>query len=254
MPHHVVQLTDCHLFTDREQALRGVVTWPRLIAALEHVRRQVPNPDLLVFTGDTAHDEARDTYESVRNALSDWSGRVRILPGNHDDRALLKELFPQPGEGAPGRVTFHAAWDDWQVIGLDSQQPGLLPGTLGAEQLEWLRERLRTARIPTLLFVHHPPIAVNSPWLDDIGMQDAAELERLLVEHPQVRLVACGHVHQEVVGGLGHATVVTTPAVGPRFRPRTEQLEIAAAAPAIRLFELRRSGDWTSQVLDCPPA
>src|SRR5262245_46856535 len=133
MVHHIVQLTDCHLFSDRGRSLRDVVTWPRWVAMLQFVRRQVPEIDLLAITGDTAHDEAKATYVAVRDLLQDvlgaaWSERVRIIPGNHDDRDTLRSLFPQPGSGPIDRVTFQERWDDWQVIGLDSQRPGELPG------------------------------------------------------------------------------------------------------------------------------
>lgn len=250
MTHRIVQLTDCHLFTDPERSLRGVVTWPRLVSVLDDIRRRVPNVELLVFTGDTAHDEARETYESVRSILAEWAERVRIVPGNHDDRTFLRDLFPNGSNGPAGRITFHVPWNDWQVIGLDTQRPGELAGSLDGEQLDWLRTRLE-APLPTLLTLHHPPIPVQSQWLDKIGLQNASEFERLLQDYPQVRMVVCGHVHQEVAGSLGHATVFTTPAVGPQFRARTEQLEIDLAPPAYRILELHSDGTWSTQVLRC---
>lgn len=247
-----IQLTDCHLFADPAQALRGIVTWPRLTAVLADIRRRFPDFDLLVLSGDTAHDEALATYQAVRRELADWIDRVRIVPGNHDDRQGLRQVFPYSSGDLAGRVTFHQQWDDWQAIGLDSQRPGELPGSLGAKQLAWLHVRLATTpSIPTLLFLHHPPVAMHSPWLDEIGLRDSAELERLLRDYPQVRLIACGHVHQELAAALGGATVVTTPAVGPQFRPRTATLEIEWAPPAYRVVELAADGTWSTQVLRC---
>jgi Icc protein len=253
--HRIVQITDCHLFADRAASLREICTWPRLEAVLADIRRQVPKIDLLVFTGDTAHDEQRATYERVKGELAEWVGRVRIIPGNHDDRAGLREVFSIAPVGPADRVMFHHRWSDWQVIGLDSQQRGELHGLLGPEQLAWLQRQLdATTGLPTLLFLHHPPIAVGSPWLDKIALQDAAELGRLLGAHPHVRVVACGHVHQEVAGSFNGAAVFTTPAVGPPFRPRTELLEIDDATPGYRVLELLPDGGWSTQVLRCPLA
>ena len=243
-------MTDCHLFADPQQSLRGVDTRARFTAAIEGLRARVPDADLLVLTGDTAHDEQRETYLEVREALSDVLDRVRIVPGNHDNRAALSEVFPQTTTGPEGRVTFEHAWSDWQVIGLDSQRPGESPGSLGPEQLEWLEQRIEQGPAHTLLFWHHPPIGVGSPWLDRIGLQDAPELSRLIASHPGVRLVCSGHVHQELAGTIGSTTVLTTPAVGPGFHPRTAELEIdASASPACRLLELSGDGTWRSQVL-----
>lgn len=250
MTHRIVQITDCHLFADPALELCTVATWPRFLAVLKAIGHQVPDCDCLVVTGDTAHDEEAATYYAVRQALGDWAERVQIIPGNHDHRAALRSMFPQAGSQGGDRVTFQVRWADWQMIGLDSQLPGETPGRLGDAQLAWLRKQLATApNINTLLFLHHPPISVNSPWLDAIGLQDAADFEQLLREHPQVRLICCGHVHQELAGSLAGATVLTTPAVGPQFRPRTEQLEIDPGPPCFRLLELHGDGRWSTQVL-----
>lgn len=253
MPRELIQLTDCHLFADPHRSLRDIVTWPRFMATLQVVRQRVPNADLLVLSGDTAHDETRATYESVFRELTDWTERCRILPGNHDDRDAIRGVFSPANDGPPGRITFHVAWPDWQVIGLDSQQPGELAGQLGSDQLDWLHGRLELSAVPAVLFLHHPPLDVQSAWLDRIGLRDATDFGRLLERHPQVRLVVCGHVHQQLAASLAHATVLTTPAVGPQFRPRTEQLEIdVAAPPAYRLLELHPEGRWSTQVLSLP--
>lgn len=251
MSHRIVQLTDCHLFADPAQALRGIVTRPRLEAALKDVRARFPDAELLVFTGDTAHDELPATYSAVRTEIADWLDRVRIIPGNHDHRESLREFFPQATGTLPGRNAFHVACDDWQIIGLDSQIPGETAGLLGPDQLEWLNTRLAALLLPALLFVHHPPIPVHSPWLDRIGLQDAADLQRIVELHPHVRLIVTGHVHQELAGSLAHATVLTTPAVGPPFRPRTTDLVIDDLPPCYRIIELHPNGSWSTQVLRC---
>lgn len=142
----------------------------------------------MAITGDTAHDEDAATYEAVLKELKDWNGSVRIVPGNDDKRLALRDLFPQAGDPCEGRVTFYKQWDDWQVIGLDSQRPIELAGSLNDEQNTWLRNRLETAKQrDTLMLLHHPPIAVQCPWLDKIGLQDAAELELLLRDHQYPR-------------------------------------------------------------------
>ncbi|WP_373650725.1 metallophosphoesterase [Schlesneria sp. DSM 10557] len=250
--HRIVQLTDCHLFTEKATALREIVTWPRFQSVLQHLRQQLPDFDLLVLTGDIAHDEAAATYDAVIAELGDWIDKVRVIPGNHDRRAAIANRFPGVPPLCTDRIRFVEQWSDWQIIGLDSQLSGQVAGSLGSDQIQWLKERLTASRsLRTLLFLHHPPVPVHSPWLDKIGLQDAADLKLLLNEFPQVRLIGCGHVHHEIVASFGHTTVFSTPAVGPKFRPRTEQLVIDLGPPEYRLWELAPNGSWTTQLFQC---
>lgn len=247
--YRIVQITDCHLFADTARELRGAATWPRLEAVLEELRMQLADADLFILIGDTAHDEQLETYQALRRQLAPWAERVRAIPGNHDHRQRLRDVFSLDAAGPPGRMGFQVCWSEWQVFGLDSQCPGELPGSLGTAQLDWLRGVFSQHQIPALVFLHHPPVSVHSPWLDKIGLQDAAALAEVLRACPHVRLLGGGHVHQEAAATLGQAVVFATPAVGPQFRPRAEQLEIEAAPPGFRLFELPAGGQWSTQAL-----
>jgi 3',5'-cyclic AMP phosphodiesterase CpdA len=120
----VIQLTDCHLFADPSIELRGMFTWPRFQAVLKDIRHQFAGADLLVLTGDTAHDELQATYEVVRGELGPWCDRLRIIPGNHDNRSAITRVFPEACSVSGDRVTFDMRWKNWQLIGLDSQLPG----------------------------------------------------------------------------------------------------------------------------------
>ena len=253
MTHRIVQITDCHLFSDRSTELKGISTWPRLHAVVSAIQNEHSDLDCLVVTGDTAHDEDIVTCEAFREALGDLTGRLRILPGNHDDRAALESVFPECCVMHSGRLPFQHSLGDWQLIGLDSQITGEVSGRLGEEQLGWLRDRLAsTEPIDTLLFVHHPPVTMRSPWLDAVGLEDASELLAVLGAAPQVKLVCCGHVHQESATSIDGLTVLTTPAVGPQFRPRTDELQIDPLPPAARLIELGPDGSWSTQVIRVP--
>ncbi len=247
----IVQITDCHLFADPAVRLRDVATWPRFQATLTALRTQVPQADLLVITGDTAHDELEATYRAVRRELGDWCPRLRIIPGNHDQRSALQAVFPEACRFQADRIVFEQCFEHWLLIGLDSQKPGTLPGRLGDEQRDWLAGQLEShPALPTLLLLHHPPVSIRSAWLDRIALEDASELRALLQRHPQVRLLLTGHVHQQFSAKFGGACVLTTPAVGPHFRPRTEELEILPHRPSYRIIELGPAGDWSTQVMD----
>lgn len=230
MVHHILHLTDLHLMSDGDQRLRGVPTQSTLSSVLGEVHNH--DFDLLVVTGDLAHDERLETYSWLHSQLDGCLDRCRFLPGNHDSRAHLRATFPEhvidPDPEAP--ITFSETLGNWQLIGLDTHVTGSVSGDLDRNQLAWLRQELdRCAPRPTILLMHHPPIPIGSQWLDELGLQDPQSLQAIVSQADHVRLILAGHVHQEFQGRLEQADVWTTPSTGVQFVP-------GEAAPAYDLL------------------
>ena len=239
MPCQVVQLTDLHLLADPAERRKGVPTRETLRDVLELVRSRHPNFDLAVFSGDLAHDERLETYHALRELLEDWLPRCRFLPGNHDDRRFLRSAFPDVVDGGRGPIGFADDLGEWRILGLDTHVAGEVRGRIDEEQLDWLEADLaeQTER-PTLIFMHHPPISVNSAWLDRLGLDDAERFEQLVLASGQVKLICAGHVHHEFHGRLGQADVYTTPSTGVQFEPAADEPTYAAEPPGYRVITL----------------
>jgi Icc protein len=250
MPVRLIQITDLHLFADPDAELRGVCPRARFENILAALKPERAGADRLIITGDLTHDDRRETYAALRELLADWIDMLRVIPGNHDERTAMRDVFDDRVQVAAGRNVFSDEIGGWQLIGLDTHLSGSVAGRAGDEQLEWLAAQLQAAADrPTLLCLHHPPVAIGSRWLDEVGLEDAAELSAILARHPHVRLVCCGHVHQELAIGGGGFNVLTTPATAVQFRPGAESLEIDGAAPGYRVIELEDDGAWRSRVV-----
>ena len=224
MSIRIVQVTDTHLFCEPDGVLAGVPTWQTFRAVLRKIGREHRDFDHLILTGDLAQDEELETYLMLREALGDWIERCRIIPGNHDDRANLRKAFPELFSQQEEPLTFTLSTGGWKIIGLDSHLPGETKGRVDAGQLQWLRDELRQdpgARI--LLFIHHPPVAINVRWLDDIGLDGAFDLVNLIEASPQIRVICAGHVHRAFKGRIGAAAVYTTPSTCVQFGARSEK-------------------------------
>lgn len=248
MTTNVLHLTDLHLMCDAAAVLKGVPTRQSWIEVLQYVTQGVASGrwdfDSVVITGDLAHDEQLATYEILRESLGDWVSRCRFLPGNHDDRAFIRRVFPEsvPAEGT--YVTFSFSLAGWRLVGLDSHLPGEVAGQVGREQIEWMREELeRNSAQPTIVFVHHPPFSVHSSWLDDLGMRDSAPVLELIASFPQVRAVCAGHVHQQFTGRHNGLELLTTPSTAVQFRPCAEKLVCDPIAPGFRILSLENGND-----------
>ena len=139
---------------------------------------------------------------------------LHVIPGNHDDRDMLREYFgPAPApSGTP--VNFAVDCGELRLVGLDSVCPGSDVGVLGPEQLGWLAETLRRDRDrPTLLALHHPPVLTGIRAMDQIALNpdDRRALEALIGEHPQVQAVSCGHAHTTMVSSFAGRPVLLCP-------------------------------------------
>jgi Icc protein len=255
MTTRILQLSDVHRFADPDERLFGIPTRELFEDVLAHVERSGLRPDHVIVTGDHTHDELPETYAAVREELAPFLDRLWVLPGNHDDRVVLRAAFGDriPADGN-GRVTFSFRAGDWLCLGLDTQVPGAVGGRLGAEQVDWIRAQLADHRPrAAVLFMHHPPVELGLAWLDRIGLEDADLLQGLLVNEPRVRLVCCGHVHHESSNRVGSAEVVTVPSTGLQFSPTGDVAEFVAAPPGYRVIELGDDG-YSTTVVRLPEA
>jgi 3',5'-cyclic AMP phosphodiesterase CpdA len=208
-PFVLVQLSDPHIGA----------TWGGgdpvggLAATVESVRRLPDRPDAVVISGDLADNAADGEYELVRELVAQLGAPLYVLPGNHDDRDVLRRCFGLPG---PQRtpVQYSAELGPLRLVALDSTRPGEVRGELDRERLIWLDAELAAAPDrPTLLAMHHPPLSTGSKAWDDIGLPagDRDALADVLHRHPQVRRIVAGHVHRTITGELDGRAVLAIP-------------------------------------------
>jgi 3',5'-cyclic AMP phosphodiesterase CpdA len=193
-PVTLVQLSDLHLCPGEDG------TGPA--ARLEHAVRQVaalqPRPHALLLSGDLADMPSSAAYEQAHELLAPLGLPMHAIPGNHDDRDLLRARFgPAPAPaGAP--VRFAVSCGPLRLVGCDTSRAGEVAGALGREQLGWLDQTLgQEPEAPTLLALHHSPVLTGVRVMDAIALaaEDRVALEALLDGHPQVQAITCGHVH-----------------------------------------------------------
>lgn len=255
MTVRIVQLTDLHLFREPDGRLFGIPTRELLLDVLAHVERHAGRVDHLVVTGDSSHDDLPETYEALRAILTPWLDRLWQLPGNHDERAVLRAVFGDRIGGAGGeRISFSFRDGGWLCLGLDTQVTGEVGGRLDDAHLAWIRAELREHDPEgAVLFMHHPPVETGLPWLDRIGLEGRELLQALLVEESRIRLVCSGHVHHELSQRVGSAEVVTTPSTGLEFSPSSTAALYVQAPPGYRIVELGE-GSYATRVVRLPEA
>jgi len=208
----------------------------RVTAAVRRFR-----PDCVLATGDIAHDGAAASYRAAREAFAGTGCPVHAIPGNHDDPGLLaRELGAWPLVRPVG---------PWRLVLLNTHVRGRESGAIRGAELEAAAAALDARPSgPVLVALHHPPVAVGSPWIDAMGLEGADALLDWCRRRGDVHVIVGGHVHQAAFRRRDATRVLTAPATCVQFAPRTRECRILDRRPAWRALQLHRDGSVETRV------
>jgi Icc protein len=234
----IIQFTDPHLFGDASATLRGVNTLETLERTLADASGPLAMCDAILVTGDLVQDDVTG-YAHFRRIFGRFGKPVLCIPGNHDSVPELRAAL----QGRPFELDGPADIGAWRIVLLDSVVPNQAGGRISVEMLTKLDEELGMARQRhALVCLHHHPVAMNSRWLDNVGLANANEFWSVIDSHPQVRAVAWGHVHQAFEGARRNVRLLATPSTCAQFQPRSNDFVIDDQPPAYRLLTLHSNG------------
>ena len=206
----IVQLSDLHLTDDARPLYGHVHTEAAAQAACRAVLRLVPAADLLLLTGDLANGGAVAAYRRLKTWLAASGVPYALVPGNHDDRAGLRQVFPEQGWAENGLCCQRLDGVEGSLLLLDTLIPGAEEGELGARQMDWLGQACPVDR-PVLLAMHHPPFTVGIPGMDAIRCRGEAALKHWLAGRDNVEGLLCGHVHRFVATSFAGRPALVAP-------------------------------------------
>jgi 3',5'-cyclic AMP phosphodiesterase CpdA len=247
----IAHLSDCHVVPDPKKCY-GMVDTPHWLAqSIARLNAMSPRPDLVVLSGDLVDEPSDEAYATLTDLLAALTLPFVVIPGNHDDLGLLRRQLPEHGylRGAGDKAHFSIDLGPVRLIAFDAVVPGKEWALVTTHDLDWLAAELASASDrPTMLVMHHPPIVTGIAFMDALQPVLHPGFEALLDRHPQVRLIACGHVHRVVDGMLGHARVAVAGSTAHQFRLAIDTNmppAVSLEPPSIRLHYWR-GADVTS--------
>lgn len=234
----LVQITDTHLYGNKDGKLVGMATQHSMECVLELVQQQQPKIDALLVTGDLSQDGSLESYQFLQQALQRFDCPSFWLNGNHDNPQSMKQVDQSERHLQTLLRTPH-----WQVVLLNSQVEGSVLGYLAADQLQHLEQVLsERPDLHTLITFHHHPIPMNSRWMDTIGIENADELLALIARFPNVKGVLWGHVHQTSDSVRQGVRFLSSPSTCIQFKPLSQEFALDNEAPGYRWLELHEDG------------
>lgn len=244
----IFQITDQHLFRDVKTNLLGINPYLSFMATMKLMNTELKRqqPALVIFTGDTSHDGAKQSYQYIVDAIKQITCPITWIPGNHDNPEYAEEIFASSSILKQRSFIF----GDWQLILLHSFWHNHIAGKLNAAELEFLNQALESKSAKYVaLFVHHHVLPIGCRWLDQHIMSNANQLLSILDCYSSVKAVFCGHVHQDNIKIRYDISFISSPSTSFQFAKEADVFTLDAVMPGYRSIELCADGSINTHVV-----
>ena len=234
----ILQITDMHILSGPGDTMLGINTEYYFHAVLERAFAEHQHFDLILVTGDLAQDPCIASYQRILNRLEATNTSCICLPGNHDDYELMQQIL----NTGPVSCRKQIFLENWQLICLNSQIPGVPEGRLSKQELLFLEDCLvNNPNHHALIAVHHHCLKTNS-FMDTMIIENSEELLTILEQYPQAKAITTGHIHQTMDINTGSLRVLGTPSTCFQFKPESTTLKLDTSTPGCRLIKLHDDG------------
>ncbi len=241
----IAQVSDSHLFAQKNSEHCGANVYLHLYDVLEHIN-SVTKPDLIVFTGDLTQDHTDESYINFAQLFAEKKIDIPVyyLAGNHDEFQHLDQHL----SGFPFSSAKSIELNNWQIILVQSksERPS---GIVSENELIKMDEAINPA-LNQLLMMHHHPVDVGY-FIDKHGLKNKDEFWSLINKHASISAIACGHIHQALTltpEQTGYSKpVYTCPATSIQFDTQCQTSACNGQGAGYRIFELSDDGQLNTQ-------
>ncbi|WGL60782.1 metallophosphoesterase [Pigmentibacter sp. JX0631] len=193
----IIQITDSHIKKHANALLYGVSVREQFEKVIKHLSTLKEDFDYFLLTGDIADDGSVEAYEYIANHLAYFNKKVFYINGNHDDKETMLKTFSQ-FPNFEYLNTLNVA--NFTLVGIDSCLKGKDYGFINENELlriKTILSKLSTENRECILVLHHHPVAVNTPLIDDCPLDNSEEFLYLVNKFSCVKLILSGHVHND---------------------------------------------------------
>ena len=235
--HTIIQISDTHLFGDKNRKINGSNSYANLKHVLSHIGFLNEKPDLIVLSGDLSQDCTFESYQHMANLLNKTGIKYYLFPGNHDDVDVINKVFDF--NWVKDGVDYSFNLNNWFISIIDTSVYPEVRGELSDKQLISLENGLKKNKDKsTIIFMHHHPVMVESKWLDEYILKDAEKFNNIVKSNPQVKAVLFGHIHQVFERNIDGKFYGSAPASCYQVLPKTEMFTIQNLNAGYRFIEL----------------
>ncbi len=241
----IAHISDMHIFKSKQGILKGAVnTFEKFQKVVENIQQENSNIDAVIITGDLSEDGYSESYQLIKGELDKLKTPSFWLPGNHDNFENIPENISKE------HVFNSVEIGNWKLIFLDTTIQGVDHGRLSDGELQRLDAFLKENRkSTTLICMHHPPIDVQSEFIDVLGLKNKSDFWTVISKHSNVKGILFGHVHQEIWMTLNNISLSCTPSTCMQWIPLSKEFAFDVNDQGYQLITLDNSGGITTKVV-----
>ena len=212
-------ITDQHISLGVDNAL-GVDTKARFLGLLDLIREKKYNG--IILGGDLCYMHGDiPSYEWIYESLQPLQIPVCVIPGNHDDPAMIACVFPCLSLNEEKELFYQMSWGDIEMIFLDTTK-----GFMLEKQYEWLEKKVTATNSADIwICMHHPPVLTGSRHMDGkYAFQQIEKFSQFCSAHPSKTFhIFSGHCHLERTITKSNMHVYITPSSYVNIDPDFEE-------------------------------
>ena len=201
----IAHFSDTHIHSKK---ILGYNPVERFQLALEHLKKNHSDSDMLVISGDISHHGVLDSYKKFDEIIETVKLPEHLYPklilGNHDNREIFKNYFTNIPFDENGFVQYEIEIEDKKLIFLDTNLAKSHQGEFCQKRQAWLKKKLEKnikKNKKILIFMHHNPFPLAELDSDFIGLLDRDQFKLIINEYKNmIQHIFFGHQHLTVSG------------------------------------------------------
>ncbi len=231
----IAQITDLHIGLEGQDTYNVDVRHNFLQILGEVVFAE---PDLVVLTGDLCFDEGDEKiYTWIKDKLDNTNIPYLLIPGNHDDATIMKDVFEIDYSHGEDEIYFAKKLSKTTALFLDSSK-----AFHSENQKKWLKRQLHQADKNILVFDHYPPALCDVTFMDEkYSLQDKEDMQKLFHAYGKNIYLFCGHYHTDKLVHLDNLHITITPSTYMQIDTQSTDFLVDSYRPAFRLINLSKN-------------
>jgi len=230
---HFILVADIHLASSTSESF-GVDTSANFEQVLDRIKTH--QPDHIVLMGDySLKAPMRRDVEACFERLSALQIPLSFIAGNHDVSADIATICCENAPLVEGELFFQKRIAGTKCLFLDTSK-----GYIKEQQTVWLSEVLAKTTSPVHVFMHHPPIKMGVPFMDNnhAMMDEGGALFKVLFGGKTPVHVYSGHYHTARSAQVGIHSVHLCPSTYFQLDPSLPEFGVSHSMPGIRHVQL----------------